>query len=109
MKWHITYYNDKVYSLIRQWPLKIQARFVALTDVMLERGPDLGMPHTRVIDKGLFELRIKAQGGIARVFYFINVGNEIVMLHGFIKKAQKTPLKELRLANKRLREIKRHA
>ena len=56
--------------------------------------------------KGLFELRIKAAEGIARVFYFVKVGQRIVMLHHFVKKSQKTPSKELKTARQRMKELK---
>ncbi|ANV86295.1 type II toxin-antitoxin system RelE/ParE family toxin [Picosynechococcus sp. PCC 7117] len=55
---------------------------------------------------GLFELRIKGREGIARVFYCTLVGKRIVMLHGFVKKSQKTPAKELRIAKRRMLEVK---
>ena len=45
------------------------ARFIRYSERMEEFGPDLGMPHTRAMGGGLFELRIKAADGIARVFY----------------------------------------
>lgn len=69
-------------------------------------GPDLGMPHTRAMGEGLFELRIKAPEGIARVFYCTMVGKKIVILHLFIKKTDKTPSKELEIARRRLKEVK---
>ena len=56
---------------------------------------------------GLFELRVKGQEGIARVFYCTLVGQRIIMLHGFIKKSQKTPPKELKLARERLAEVRK--
>ena len=68
-------------------------------------GPDLGMPHTRAMGDGLFELRLKAAEGIARVFYCTVVGRRIVMLHQFIKKSEKIPRKELAIARKRLKEV----
>ena len=40
-------------------------------------GPDLGMPHTRAMGGGLFELRLKAKEGIARVFYCTLVGSSV--------------------------------
>jgi len=55
---------------------------------------------------GLFELRVKGREGIARVFYCTKVGKRIVMLHGFVKKTQRTPIKELRKAEKRFLEVK---
>lgn len=69
-------------------------------------GPDLGMPHTRAMGNGLFELRLKAAEGIARVFYCTLVDRKIVMLHQFIKKSDKTPGKELDIARKRMMEMK---
>ncbi len=65
-------------------------------------GPDLGMPHTRAMGGGLFELRIKAAEGIARVFYCTVVGRRIVILHQFVKKSEKTPPKELEIARRRI-------
>jgi phage-related protein len=57
--------------------------------------------------QGLFELRCKGAEGIGQAFYCTMVGREIVVLHGFIKKTQETPNKELALARKRLKEIRR--
>ena len=68
-------------------------------------GPDLGMPHTRAMGDGLFELRLKAGEGIARIFYCTRVGRRIVMLHQFIKKTEKTPVKELLVARTRMEEL----
>jgi phage-related protein len=69
-------------------------------------GPDLGMPHTRAMGDGLFELRLKAAEGIARVLYCTIVGRKIVMLHQFIKKTDKTPPRELETARRRIKEFK---
>lgn len=69
-------------------------------------GPDLGMPHTRAVGAGLFELRLKSGEGIGRVFYCTLVERRIVMLHQFVKKTEKTPPKELSIARKRMKERK---
>ncbi len=74
---------------------------------MLEYCPNLGLPHTDAFGAGLFELRLKSADGIARVFFCTMVEQEIIMLHSFIKKTQKTPLKELKLAKQRMKELKR--
>jgi phage-related protein len=68
-------------------------------------GPDLGLPHTKAMGGGLFELRIKAAEGIARVFYCTIAGRRIVILHQFVKKTDKTPAKELQVARRRMKEI----
>ncbi len=56
--------------------------------------------------KACLRLRLKAEEGIARVFYCTTVGKKIVMLHQFMKKTDKTPLRELETARRRMREIK---
>lgn len=84
----------------------ILARYFHCADRMLVFGPDLGMPHTRAMSAGLFELRLKSRESIGRVFYCTLVGRKIVMLHQFVKKTDKTPPKELALARKCMKEWK---
>ena len=55
--------------------------------------------------KNLFELRVKGKNIIIRLFYCYKKNKIIIVLHGFIKKTQKIPLKELELAIKRKKEI----
>ena len=108
MKWNISYYNAKVEKEVLALPKKLLARYLRMTDVMLEHGPHLGMPHTRSMGNGLFELRLKAQEGIARVFYCSVVKQNILVLHSFVKKTQQTPAKELEIAKTRLKEVTKH-
>ena len=106
MNWTIKYYNEKVEESVLGLPDGLLARYLRLTDLMLEFGPKLGMPHTKAIKDGLFELRVKSKEGIARVFYCTVINKRIFMLHIFVKKSQKVPNKELKLARKRLKEVK---
>ncbi len=69
-------------------------------------GWPLGMPLIRKIEKDLWEVRTKLKNGIARVMFTVD-GNTMILLHGFIKKSQKTPLNELRTALARLQSYKR--
>jgi len=69
-------------------------------------GPDLGMPHTRAMGGGLFELRLKASEGIARVFYCTMIRKRIMILHQFTKETKKTPPKELGIARRCMKEVK---
>ena len=107
MAWSIEYYNVKVEEDILKLPVSILARYFRLTGLMIEFGPNLGMPHTRPIGNGLFELRIKGKEGIARAFFCTKVGKRIVILHVFTKKTRKIPEKELKLARERLLEVVR--
>ena len=56
--------------------------------------------------EGLFELRMKSGEGIGRVFYCTPVGRQIMMLHQFVKKSEKTPRNELEVARRRMKEVK---
>lgn len=106
MRWEIEYHDDQLQADVLALPPGILARYFQCTDRMLEFGPNLGMPHTRAMSLGLFELRLKSREGIGRVFYCTLVGRKIVMLHQFVKKTDKTPPKELALARKRMKEWK---
>ena len=107
MVYSITYYSREIQEDILNLPVTLQARYIALTDRMIEYGPNLGLPHTDAFGGGLFELRLKGAEGIARVFFCTMVEQEIVMLNSFMKKTQKTTEKELKLAKKRMKELKR--
>lgn len=87
-------------------PAGFLARYLRYSDRMEIFGPDLGMPHTRALGEGLFELRLKAAEGISRVFYCTMVGKKIMVLHQFIKKTDKTPAREIATARRRMKEVK---
>ncbi len=61
MEWSIEYYSNEVEKKILSLPSGLLARYLRLTDIMLEFGSNLGMPHTRFIEEGLCELRIKSR------------------------------------------------
>lgn len=106
MEFSIVYYSADVQECIMNLPDTLLARYIALTQRMIEYGPNLGLPHTDSFGGGLFELRLKGAEGLARVFFCTLINQEIVMLHTFIKKSQKTPEKELKIAKTRMKEIK---
>lgn len=87
-------------------PKTLLAPYLRLTDLMTAFGGNLGEPHTKYLQDGLLELRLKGAEGIARVFFCTIVGKEIVILHSLIKKQQKLPLKDLKIAYQRMKEIK---
>lgn len=66
----------------------------------------LGLPYTRAMGGGLFEIRAKGQEGIGRAFFCTMTGRRIIILHGFIKKTDKTPKHELDIALQRMKEMK---
>ncbi len=105
MLYRLSYYNETVEAELDAWPVGLRARFRALTVRMEEYGPNLGMPHTRALGNGLFEIRAKADEGIGRAFFCTMVGQKIIILHSFIKKTDKTPKRELDRALARQKEV----
>jgi phage-related protein len=96
---------------VRDWLLGLspEDRKVIGDDIRTaEFGWPIGMPLCRSLKghKGLWEIRSSlSDGRIARVFFCAHEGS-MVLLHGFIKKSQKTPVKELETADKRMRGLK---
>ena len=107
MDYRIEYYSEEVQQDILALPDTLAARYIVMTRRMEALGPNLGEPHTKAFGHGLFELRLKGAEGIARVFYCTIVGKRIFMLHGFVKKSQKTPQADLNIAISRMKEVKR--
>ncbi len=67
-------------------------------------GWPLGMPLVRKLEKNLWEVRTPITNGIARVLFTV-IENQMILLHGFVKKSQKTPKPDLETARKRLKLV----
>ena len=106
MDYEIRYYSEALQEQILDLPDSLAARYIVLTRRMVAVGPNLGEPHTKSMGEGLFELRLKAAEGIARVFFCTMVAQRIVMLHSFVKKSDRTPRRERDVAYKRMKEVK---
>jgi phage-related protein len=105
MNCEIQFFAASVQALIEKWPVGIYVSFIRIAEQMVVSGPNLGMPYTKAMGNGLFEIRARGPEGIARAFFCCMKGKRIVILHGFIKKTQATPIKELRLAKQRMKEV----
>lgn len=77
-----------------------------LLELVAEKGPQaLHAPHARHLDGQLWELRAKAAEGIARGIYVAVSGRRVVVLHVFVKKSEKTPMRAMGIAAERLKEV----
>ena len=103
--WTITFYSDSVEQETLAFPKGILANFLHITELIEQLGPNLGLPHTAQLEKGLFEIRAKGKEGIGRSIFCYLHRQEIVILHSFVKKSQKTPKKELAIARARMKEL----
>ncbi len=91
---------------LKTMPADIQARFVHIAEMLQEFGPQaVGLPHVRFLQYKLWDMRRKGRDGIARALYVAQTGKQLVVLHVFIKKTEKTPRKALKTAAERLRRI----
>lgn len=106
MSYTLEFFAPEVKADILAWPSGIRASFFRIAGRMKEFGPDLGLPYTRAMGGGLFEIRAQGAEGIGRVFFCTLVGQRIVILHGFIKKTQATPKRELATATQRMKKVK---
>lgn len=89
-------------------PVALRARLVRLLELIEEVGLEqLRSPHIRHLEGKLWELRVKAQGSIARGIYLTATGRRVVVLHVFAKKSRKTPRRALDTARKRMKEVMR--
>lgn len=98
------YRNENGTEPVRDWlkSLSKEERFLIGADIKtVEFGWPIGMPTCRLMGDGLFEVRTNLpQNKIARVLFCFYEG-KMILLHGFIKKSQKTPKQQLDLALER--------
>jgi phage-related protein len=93
---------------VREWlkGLSAQDRKTIGEDIKtVQFGWPLGMPLVDHLESDIWEVRIKLDNRIARVLFVIDK-HTIILLHGFIKKSQKTPKQELDLAKQRLKTLR---
>lgn len=93
---------------VRDWLFQLSRedrRVVGFDVQTVEFGWPVGMPTCRPLGVGLWEIRSNLSGGITARVLFCLMRNEIVLLHAFIKKSQKTPREEIEVAQRRRREI----
>ena len=83
---------------------KVDKKIIGHDLLVLQYNWPLGMPLVRSLGKGLWELRSNLSNTTARII-FVQRESQIIVLHAFIKKVQKTPINEIEIALKRLKEI----
>lgn len=98
--------NEKVDKQIEALPLSLRVELLQDLELLMEFGNTLGMPHSKSLGGGLFELRVMARDGIARAFYTFEKDRLIIILSVFVKKSQKTPQNEIERARELLKNLK---
>ena len=93
---------------VREWLLSLsgQEKKTIGEDIKtVQFGWPIGMPVSRKVAKDLWEIRSSLQNKIARVVFTVK-GSEIILLHGFVKKTEKLPGKDLEIAKRRLADLR---
>lgn len=98
--WDVNFYKTKdntapVKEFLESLDAKMRAKALHELNILQQFGPSLREPHSKSVNGGIFELRIKIGSDISRIFYFFRIGNKIILTNGFIKKTKKTPKSEL--------------
>jgi phage-related protein len=103
--WSIEFYameNDE--SPLAEWyeaqNSKVQAKLLRTFELLQELGIEVGEPHVKPLGNKLYEIRVRVDRNNFRVIYFAYTDRRFILLHGFQKKTQKTPTKELETAQK---------
>ena len=101
----IQFYKDEmgrvpIEDFLDKLDIKMRQKMLRSIQALQEMGISLRMPLSESLEDGIFELRAKVGSNISRVMYFLVVGNRAVLTHGFVKKTQKTPPRELEKAKK---------
>ncbi len=101
----IRFYKDQtgkipVKEFLDSLDIKMRLKMLRSIQALQDMGVSLRMPLSEALEDGIFELRAKVGTNISRVMYFFIVGDQAVLTHGFIKKTQKTPPREIERAKK---------
>jgi len=102
----VDYYHSNVLADIESWPVDVLADYARLVELLVEHGPDLRLPYSRSMGQGLFELRPHGRSGAGRAMYCFVVGKRIVVVHAFLKKTRQTPDSDLKIARRRIKELR---
>jgi len=108
MSWIIEFYlkpngESPVQKVLDKLDQRTKTKVTDAIKILSESGPYLKPPYMKKLIPNLYELRIKSQVAV-RIFYSPKT-NRYYLLHAFIKKSDKTPLKELKIAIDRMKEI----
>lgn len=111
MNWTIEYYATSdgkrpVEEFINSLSPEGKAKYVFIADLLEEYGLNVKEPYVKPLTghKKLYEIRLKDRANIHRIFYFAYTGRKFILLHGFTKKTEKTPMKDIEIALKRMKD-----
>ena len=108
--WSVEFYSDRDNSSpVLDWyetlDDKTKAKLIWTFQLLETNGIEVGMPYIKPLEGKLYEVRAEVNRNAIRVIYFLYTDRRFILLHGFHKKTQKTPKKELEKAKKYLQDF----
>lgn len=82
-----------------------RAELLSILNGIQENGTDALGVEFRQIEGKLWEVKIRLHGNQHRIFYIVLRGNEMILLHAYLKKTQKAPMKEIEIAKQRMKTV----
>lgn len=106
MAWVVESLNATVAAEINALPGDMKAKFLRIVEMIETQGLErMREPYVKHLEGRLWEMRMSGRDGISRAIYVTAVGRRVVVVRVFIKKTQKTPASELRIARMRAKEV----
>ena len=104
--WTVHLLDEVVKSEMDALPSDHRARFKLISELIREHGlTNVREPYVKHVEGILWEIRMKGADGISRALYVTTKPQRVIVLRAFIKKTNKTPRKEIRIALKRAKDI----
>lgn len=107
--WQINFFKHNNRSPIEEWlndlPIDTRSKILRHIELLKGNGLYLKEPFVKHIKDKIYELRTKDKDGIYRILYFSYREKTFILLHGFVKKTNKTPGDAIKIAEKRMKEV----
>ena len=106
MAWTVETLDGTVDAELADLPADMRARFVRIAELIEAVGlPNVREPHVKHLRGAVWEMRLTGKAGIARALYVTAKGQRVIVVRAFVKKTQKTPVREIELALQRAKEL----
>ena len=106
MSWTVETPNETVDAEVEALPEDMRARLARIAKLIEDKGLErVGEPHVRQIEGRLWEMRLQGRSGISRALYVRAIGRRVAIVRVFVKKTEKTPRREIKLALARAKSV----
>ncbi len=106
MGWIVELLDGRVRAELEDLPADTKARFRRVVELIQGYGLErVREPHVKHLQGRLWEMRMKGRDGISRAIYVTSRGRRVIIVRIFVKKTQKTPMREIEIALQRAREV----